>query len=226
MKVSKLTMLFMMTLGLCLTACNDSNSSISQSSSDNSIPPALFTDEVSYPADDYEYHQWTNVPPYRFLSSIGFQVVAEYKTMQPIVQVTSETQDTDGYYHCYLSIPYATDEEPTFPEKGTFKYSQNAECDILLVNVIGRYTTYNKYYYSESLRVVKNEQAVFKSIDVKEPEKMQGKTILDLFLTNTGELMIVSATPPSKNIGKIEPFEKTTYYKVNDDVTVTFDNPQ
>ena len=190
------------------------------------IPNAPFSDEIEYPANDYEYHLWTNVGPYTFLSSIGYRLIAEYKSKQQIelYNLVENSPDSDGYYHYYLSIPYAEDEKPVFPEKGTINYSSNQTADLLLVNNIGVYTNYHKYLYSPSLHVVKEEKSMFEPIGIANPESMVNKVIIDLFLNNRGDLWM-GINPPYSNIKKIEPHFETSYYKVPENYKVTFNNP-
>ena len=189
------------------------------------IPNAPFTDEVEYPADDYEYHLWTNVGPYTFLSSKGNNLIAEYKSKQIIhYDISDDSPDADGYYHYYLSISYAEEEKPVFPEKGTINCPNNQTADLLLVKNIGVYTNYRKYLYSPSLHVVKEEISVFEPIGIDNPESMINKKIINLFLNNRGEL-IMGINPSPSNIKKIEPFQQTSYYKIPEDCKVTFNNP-
>ena len=224
MKINRVAMLLIAAFTLSIAACDKPTSSSSSVDSSVFYYDINFTD-TEIPADDYTYHQWTIMPPYEFLSQGGYKLIAEYKATLPIDRVSESSPDSDGYYHCYLSFPYAEGEKPTLPDRGLLNWNASEECDILLVNIIGDYATYTKYFYSETARAIKCEQAVFKPLNVVNAEQMKGKTILDLFLTNQGELWILSANnQPSKNIEKIETFEKTTYLKVADDINVTFEH--
>ena len=223
----KIPLLLLSLIGF--TSCANAtsiSSSTSVSFDYTSIPNAPFSNEVEYPADDYEYHLWTNVGPYTFLSSTGNRLIAEYKSKQQIelYNLVEDSPDSEGYYHYYLSIPYAEDEKPTFPEKGTINCPNNQTADLLLVNNIGVYTNYHKYLYSPSLHVVKEKISIFEPIGIANPESMVNKIIIDLFLNNRGELWM-GINPPYSNVKKIEPHLETSYYKVPNDYKVTFNNP-
>ena len=218
-----------------IVACNNENtsfnSSSNSSSSSNSIDYSSISDpvfsETEIAADDYAYHQWTNVPPYTFLSSQGYQLVAEFKSTVRIERASDTTPDSDGYYHCYLAFPYAGDERPTLPDKGVIHVSKDDEKEILLVETIGVYTNMRHYYYSEKAHAVKEVVAAFKPVEMSEENvtKMVDKTILNTFLSTYGELIVMNPyTAPQKNIEVIEPFERIAYYQADKDVEVTFDH--
>ena len=223
----RLTLLFLSLVGI--SACNAGTMKpTSQNSSDSSIDyyDLNFT-TTEIPANDYTYHQWTSVPPYRLLSTLGvYDYIAEYKSLKPFTLVSEQTPDSDGYYHTYLSLSFVDGEEKTFPQKGTYSYSQSEEYDLILVNTIGKYVYYSRYFYSETVHAIKYEKAVYKPVDVANPEAMVGKTFLRVALTNSGELPILGNHFSPTNIRTIEPFEETTYYKVRDDVKVSFDRPE
>lgn len=210
-----------------IMACNNNDvTTSSDSTSYSSIPDAVFT-ETEIAADDYAYHQWTNVPPYTFLSSQGYQLVAEFKSTVKIERVSNTVPDSDGYYHCYLAFPYGGDERPTLPNKGILHINKDNEKDIILVETIGTYTNMHHYYYSEKAHAVKEVVAAFKPVEMSEENatKMVGKTILNTFLSTYGELIVMNPyTPPQKNIEVIEPFERIAYYQADKDVEVTFDH--
>lgn len=208
-----------------ITACGTTKSSINSSSY---LYEGIDFTETVILADDYTYHQWTNVPPYTFLSNPRqYDLIAEFKSEKQIYMVSDETPDADGYYHCYLSLPLTTDNlEEKFPDKGIINAYDKKDYDLILVNTIGRYISYAEYSYSEKAHAVKLEEVHYREMDeIKDANKMIGQKFLCVFLTNKGELIIVNQTPPSNNIRKIEPFERTTYYQVDKDVEVTFDHP-
>lgn len=211
-----------------VTACDEVISSKSSfgSSIDYNVDPFS---ETEIPADDYTYHQWTNIGSiYTFLSDPdGHFRVAEFKTQQALHGFTDETPGDDGYYHFYLGLFLARDElEKTFPDTGIYKYEPNAQCDLIKVRDIGMYLMYShEYFYSETARAVKQVVKTFESIDINNPEEMINKKILGLSLTRDGELRINDPYPPTKNIKKVEPSLRTTYYKVPDGVEVTFNGP-
>lgn len=227
--LNKIALLAVLMCGI--VACNNENTSFNSSSSSNSVDYSSISDpvfsETEIAADDYAYHQWTNVPPYTFLSSQGYQLVAEFKSTMKIERVSDATPDSDGYYHCYLAFPYAGDERPTLPDKGVIHVSKDDEKDLLLVETIGVYTNMHNYYYSEKANAVKEVVANFKPVEMSEENitKMVNKTIYNTFLSNTGELMIMNPyTPSQKNIEVIKPFERIAYYQVENGVEVTFDH--
>lgn len=208
-----------------LVGCNKPvTSSGNSDSSFNPYPDANFVDK-EIPADDYTYHQWTNIgEKWTFLSSEKNFIIAEFKSPEPIVVNEDPIKSDDGFYHIYFSFSNNNEMKFDIPEKGIGNYARANQFELSLVKVFGTYTTYRKYFYSEKANAVKEEVSVFKPVDVskEDDDKLQGKKTAAAFLNNKGEFVLMDTLIPSINIETVERSSKTQYLQVDEGVEVTF----
>lgn len=208
-----------------LAGCNKpATTSNSSDSSFNPYPDANFVDK-EIPADDYIYHLWTNIgKKWTFLSSEKNFIIAEFKSHEPIVVDENPTKNDDGFYHIYFSFSNNNEMKFDIPEKGIGNYGRDNQFELSLVKVIGTYTSYRKYYYSEKANAVKEELSIFKPVDAskEDDDKLQGKKTAAAFLNNKGEFILMNTVISSINIETVERNSKTQYLQVDEGVEVTF----
>ena len=144
--------------------------------------------------DGYTEYETVLVDQHPYESTlVTHELVAKYKS-EYIFDISTQNANKDGYFYSYFFVSYsAIMEEPAFPKTAYYisGYYEGGNVELRLVDIIGKYESYNKVFLSKDRKTLKVTNAEFNPISAPKDKEIQGKTAGRLSLDDNDKIYFI-----------------------------------